>query len=71
MNATEQESLRKMAEGTCLEVSKSSVKGNLNLEGRMSKMLKVLCSKPQDYTHFLLMAFAKQCTEGLTTVTQF
>lgn len=29
----------------------------------MSKMLEVFDSKPQDYTSFLLLAFAK-CTEG-------
>lgn len=36
----------------------------VNLEDRMSKMLKIPCSKPQDYTYFLLLAFAKQCVEG-------
>lgn len=53
----------KVGEGTHLEML-SSVKSNLNLEDRMSKMLKILYSKPQDCTYFLLLAFAKQCIEG-------
>lgn len=64
MNATEQESLKKVAERTYLEMFRSSEKSNLNLEGRMRQMLEILCSKPQDYTYFLFLAFAKQHTEG-------
>lgn len=64
MNSTEHESLKKVAEGTCLEMFRSSVKSNLNLEDRMRQMLKILSSKPQDYTYFFLLVFAKQHTEG-------
>lgn len=53
-----------MGEGTYLEMLKSSVISNLNLEDRMSKMLKILYSKPQDCTYFFLLGFAKQCVEG-------
>lgn len=46
MNTTEQESFRKVGKGTCLEMLKGSVKDNLDLEDRMSKMLKVTYGKP-------------------------
>lgn len=63
MNTTEQESLE-VAEGTRLEMFRSSAKSNLNLEGGMRQTLEILSSKPQYYTYFLLLAFAKQHTEG-------
>lgn len=53
----------KVGEGTYLEMLKSSVRSNLNLEDRMSKMLKILYGEPQDCTYFFLLGFAKQRIE--------
>lgn len=71
MNTTEQESFRKVGEGTCLEILKSSVKSNLDLEDRMSKMLKVTYSKPHILPSGLCNAMHRGRSQLLHNCTQF
>ena len=69
MNTADQESLKKVGKGTLLEILKNSVKSNLNLGDRMSKMLRILYSKPQDYT-YSFWPLQDSAQRGMTSVRQ-